>query len=103
MYKRQPLTPPITRESNFKAISGYPGVYNLTNDQVYNSQEKGDRLIYLNKSVIDPNVSKEQDTLIKLPADYTYKSYDAMTLFMDIDYKFGKFDYNSYLNYIQKK
>ena len=98
-----PLTPPITRESNFKAISGYPGVYNLTNDQVYNSQEKGDRLIYLNKSVIDPNVSKEQDTLIKLPADYTYKSYDAMTLFMDIDYKFGKFDYNSYLNYIQKK
>ncbi|KAI5949160.1 AGC1 [Candida theae] len=98
-----PLTPPITRESNFKAISGYPGVYNLTNDQVYNSQEKGDRLIYLNKSAIDPSVSKEQDALVKLPADYTYKSYDAMTLFMDIDYKFGKFDYNSYLNYIQKK
>ncbi|KAI5969623.1 AGC1 [Candida margitis] len=98
-----PLTPPITRESNFKAISGYPGVYNLTNDQVYNSQEKGDRLIYVNKSAIDPSVSKEQDALIKLPADYTYKSYDAMTLFMDIDYKFGKFDYSSYLNYIQKK
>ncbi|CCG23138.1 mitochondrial carrier protein [Candida orthopsilosis Co 90-125] len=98
-----PLTPPITRESNFKAISGYPGVYNLTNDQVYNSQEKGDRLIYLNKSAIDPNVNKDQDALVKLPANYTYKSYDAMTLFMDIDYKFGKFDYNSYLNYIQKK
>ncbi|KAI3406045.2 AGC1 [Candida oxycetoniae] len=96
-----PLHPPNTRESNFKAISGYPGVYNLTNDQVYNSQGKGDRVIYLQKS--EMSNSAQHDMLVKLPADYTYKSQDAIKLLLDIDYKFGNFNYNSYLNYIQKK
>ncbi|KAI5954377.1 AGC1 [Candida jiufengensis] len=98
-----PLHQPVTRESNFKAISGYPGVYNLTNDQVYKSQQNGDRLIHLQKSQIDSNITKEQDQLVKLPADYIYKSQDAIKLLLDIDYKFGNFNYQSYLNYIQKK
>ncbi|CAI5757163.1 unnamed protein product [Candida verbasci] len=94
-----PLHPPLTRESNFKAISGYPGVYNLTNDQVYNS--KKDRELLLNKS--DIVTESTSDQLIRLPTDYIYKSHDAIKLLLDIDYKFGNFNYNSYLNYIQKK
>ncbi|EMG46103.1 AGC1 Mitochondrial aspartate-glutamate transporter AGC1 [Candida maltosa Xu316] len=99
-----PLHPPITRESNFKAISGYPGVYNLTNDQVFNSQGANDRLIMLNKSAITQNVTSiDNDELVKLPAEYIYKSQDAINLLLDIDYKFGNFNYNSYVNYVQKK
>ncbi|KAI5962151.1 AGC1 [Candida pseudojiufengensis] len=104
-----PLHQPITKESNFKAISGYPGVYNLTNDQVYKSQENEDRLIHLNKSEINPNSTsttstiQDQNKLIKLPASYIYKSQDSIKLLLDIDYKFGNFNYQSYLNYIQKK
>ncbi|WLF79159.1 mitochondrial aspartate-glutamate transporter agc1 [Lodderomyces elongisporus] len=100
-----PLHPPNTRESNFKAISGYPGVYNLTNDQVYNSQDRGDRVVYLQKSEITSSSASAgaSDELVKLPAEYTYKSQDAIKLLLDIDYKFGHFDYNSYLNFIQKK
>ncbi|EGW32563.1 mitochondrial aspartate/glutamate carrier protein Aralar/Citrin [Spathaspora passalidarum NRRL Y-27907] len=96
-----PLTPPVTRTSNFKAISGYPGVYNLTNDQVYNSQEKNDRIIYMNKSEICPNT--QNDALVKLPAEYVYKARDTIKLLLDMDHKFGNFSYDSYLNYIQKK
>lgn len=103
-----PLHPPLTRESNFKAISGYPGVYNLTNDQVYNSQELNDRLIIMNKSEMVSDVGDGistplNDALVKLPAQYIYKSQDAINLLLDIDYKFGNFNYNSYVNYIQKK
>lgn len=103
LQKTFPLTPPVTRESNFKAISGYPGVYNLTNDQVYNSQGKNDRLIYMHKSEISPDTPKVDDPLVKLPAEYIYKSQDAIKLLLDIDHKFSNFNYNSYLNFIQKK
>lgn len=111
-----PLHPPLTRESSFKGISGYPGVYNLTNDQVYNSQEKNERLILMNKSELSPSPSTTSsttsssssldtvnDTLVKLPAEYIYKSQDAVKLLLDIDYKFGNFNYDSYVNYIKKK
>ena len=105
-----PLHPPLTRESSFKGISGYPGVYNLTNDQVYNSQEKNERLILMNKSELSPSPSSSSssldtvnDTLVKLPAEYIYKSQDAVKLLLDIDYKFGNFNYDSYVNYIKKK
>ncbi|KAK6455431.1 mitochondrial aspartate/glutamate carrier protein Aralar/Citrin [Scheffersomyces xylosifermentans] len=98
-----PLHPPLTKDSNFKAISGYPGIYNLTNDQVYNSQARNDRIMYLNKSDISPDVQKINDALVKLPAEYVYKAQDTIKLLLDIDYKFGSFNYNSYLNFIQKK
>lgn len=98
-----PLHPPLTKDSNFKAITGYPGIYNLTNDQVYNSQSRNDRIMYLNKSDISPDVQKINDALVKLPAEYVYKAQDAVRLLLDIDYKFGNFNYNSYLNFIQKK
>ncbi|CAK7892760.1 mitochondrial aspartate-glutamate transporter Agc1p [[Candida] anglica] len=104
-----PLHPPMTKESSFKTISGYPGVYNLTNDQVYSSNE---RLMYLNPSDfgITPNPTpsssansaKLNDALVKLPAEYVYKSQDAIKLLLDIDYKFGNFNYDSYLSYIKK-
>ena len=107
-----PLHPPLTRESSFKGISGYPGVYNLTNDQVYNSQEKNERLILMNKSELSPSPSTTSsssssldtvnDTLVKLPAEYIYKSQDAVKLLLDIDYKFGNFNYDSYVNYIKR-
>ena len=110
-----PLHPPLTRESSFKGISGYPGVYNLTNDQVYNSQEKNERLILMNKSELSPSPSTTlsttsssssldtvNDTLVKLPAEYIYKSQDAVKLLLDIDYKFGNFNYDSYVNYIKR-
>lgn len=103
-----PLNPPITKESNFKAISGYPGIYNLTNDQVYNSQGKNERIMYLNKSEllgegpVSTTASKLNDTLIKLPAEYIYKSQDAIKLLLDIDYKFCNFDSKAYESYIKK-
>ncbi|KAK6197344.1 mitochondrial aspartate/glutamate carrier protein Aralar/Citrin [Scheffersomyces amazonensis] len=103
-----PLTPPVTKGSNFKAISGYPGIYSLTNDQVYNSQSRNERLLYLSKSEIEGktvpgSVTKLDETLIKVPAEYVYKSHDAIKLLLDIDYKFGNFNYDSYLNFIHKK
>lgn len=103
-----PLNPPITKESNFKAISGYPGIYNLTNDQVYNSQGKNERIMYLNKSEllgegpVSTTATKLNDTLVKLPAEYIYKSQDAIKLLLDIDYKFCNFDSKAYENYIRK-
>lgn len=103
LQKSFPLTPPLTRESNFRAVSGYPGVYNLTNDQVYNSQGKNDRLIIMHKSEFSPDTPKIDNPLVKLPAEYCYKSQDAIKLLLDIDHKFSNFNYNSYLNYIQKK
>lgn len=98
-----PLHPPNTRESNFKAISGYPGVYNLTNDQVYNTNP---RVFYLNenqfpKADLKPTQALS-NALITLPADYVYRSADAVKLLLDIDYKFGNFDHNAYTNYIKK-
>lgn len=99
-----PLHPPNTKESNFKAISGYPGVYELTNDQVYNSQ-KGNRIMYLDKSKLLNRRSSESlnDALLRLPAQYVYKSQDAIKLLLDIDYKFGHFDKSAYHNFIGKK
>lgn len=101
-----PLHPPNTRESNFKAISGYPGVYNLTNDQVYNSHKS--RTIYLNQSQLfkengltAADDSKFKDALVKIPADFVYKSQDAIKLLLDIDYKFGNFNYDSYVRFIK--
>lgn len=100
-----PLHPPNTRESNFKSTSGYPGVYNLTNDQVYNTQ--GNRIMYLNQDKLfaENGLRSNNDisnALVKLPAEYVYKSQDAIKLLLDIDYKFGNFTYQSYLNYIKK-
>ncbi|KAK6463662.1 mitochondrial aspartate/glutamate carrier protein Aralar/Citrin [Scheffersomyces coipomensis] len=101
-----PLTPPQTKESNFKSITGYPGLYNLSNDQVYNSQSKTDRLLYLSKAELSGTSTvgaKLNDTLVKVPAEYVYKSHDTIKLLLDIDYKFGNFSYDSYLNFIHKK
>lgn len=103
-----PLHPANTKESNFKAISGYPGVYNLTNDQVYNSQ-KGNRLMMFDKNSLfnahglGNDKSGLNDALVKLPAEYVYKSQDTIKLLLDIDYKFGNFNHNSYLNYLSFK
>lgn len=99
-----PLHPPNTRESNFKAISGYPGVYSLTNDQVY----KEGRTMYLSQEDLFKKngltaTSPLKDALVKLPAEYVYKSQDAIKLLLDIDYKFGKFDHAAYQNYIKRK
>ena len=67
--------------------------YNLTNDQVYNSQEKNERLILMNKSELSPSPSTTlsttssssldtvNDTLVKLPAEYIYKSQDAVNYY----------------------
>ncbi|PVH23733.1 hypothetical protein CXQ85_004026 [Candidozyma haemuli] len=100
-----PLHPPNTRESNYKAVSGYPGVYNLTNDQVYGQQS---RIMYFNQDKLFKQhglagPGKDlTNALIKLPADYVYKSSDAVKLLLDIDYKFGNFDYNSYAQFIKR-
>lgn len=100
-----PLHPPNTRESNYKAVSGYPGVYNLTNDQVYGQQS---RIMYFNQDKLFKQhglagPGKDlTNALIKLPADYVYKSLDAVKLLLDIDYKFGNFDYNSYAQFIKR-
>lgn len=98
-----PLHPPNTRESNFKAISGYPGVYNLSNDQVYGTHS---RVFYLNQDQFpknDLNSTKGLNkALISLPADYVYRSADAVNLLLDIDYKFGNFSSGAYNNYIKK-
>jgi solute carrier family 25 aspartate/glutamate transporter 12/13 len=96
-----PLHPPMLRESNFKSISGYPGVYSLTNDQVYLPKE---RMLYMNADHfrVNNNNNRLTDALIKLPAAYVYKLQDAIKLLLDIDYKFGRFDNQSYLTFIKK-
>lgn len=96
-----PLHPPNTRESNFKAISGYPGVYNLTNDQVYNTDP---RVFYLNQDQFHTptSIKSLSNALITLPADYVYRSADAVKLLLDIDYKFGSFNLGAYNNYVKK-
>lgn len=99
-----PLHPPNTRESNFKAVSGYPGVYNLSNDQVYNTPS---RVMYFNQDRLFEqhgltSQTKLTNALISLPAEYVYKSLDAVKLLMDIDYKFGNFDYDAYTKYIKR-
>lgn len=105
LQKLFPLHPVTTKESNFKAASGYPGVYNLTNDQVYKGPQS--RLMYLNQDQLfrqNGLTSSGKDlskALISLPAEYVYKSQDAVKLLLDIDYKFGKFDYSAYSRYIK--
>lgn len=99
-----PLHPSNTKESNFKAVSGYPGVYDLTNDQVYNSKPRvmyfnQEQLYRLNGLTTKTDLS---NALITLPASYVYKSSDAIQLLMDVDYKFGNFDFNAYFNYIKR-
>lgn len=98
-----PLHPTNTKESNFKSISGYPGIYNLTNDQVYSPK---DRMIYMNFQDFNPSPtpknSKLTNALVELPAEYVYKSQDAIKLLLDIDYKFGNFNYASYQSFIKK-
>lgn len=96
-----PLHPPMLRESNFKSISGYPGVYSLTNDQVYLPKE---RMLYMNADHfrVNNNNNRLTDALVKLPAAYVYKLQDAIKLLLDLDYKFGRFDNQSYLTFIKK-
>lgn len=96
-----PLHPPMLRESNFKSISGYPGVYSLTNDQVYLPKE---RMLYMNADHfrVNNNNNRLTDALVKLPAAYVYKLQDAIKLLLDLDYKFGRFDHQSYLTFIKK-
>lgn len=102
-----PLYPPNTKESDFKAVSGYPGVYNLTNDQVYQS-EGGNRYIACDKKELlesrNINFGKSglSEALVKIPASYVYKSQDTIRVLLDIDYKFGNFNHDSYLRYIGK-
>lgn len=107
LQKLFPLNPPNTKSSNFKTITGYPGVYNLTNDQVYNNQTG--RIMYLNQGnllksngLINDQNNDYNNVLVKLPSDYVYKSQDAIKILLDIDYKFANFDYQSYLNFIGK-
>lgn len=102
-----PLNPPNTKSSNFKTITGYPGIYNLTNDQVYNNQTG--RIMHLNQGTLMKQNGLINDTnedfnneLVKLPSEYVYKSQDAIKILLDIDYKFGNFNYQSYLNFIGK-
>ncbi|OBA22850.1 mitochondrial carrier [Metschnikowia bicuspidata var. bicuspidata NRRL YB-4993] len=99
-----PLHPPSTRDSNFKAVSGYPGVYNLSNDQVYNNKS---RFMHFNQDELFKQHGLKSENglsnaLVSLPADYVYKSLDAVKLLMDIDYKFGNFDYEAYSKYIKR-
>lgn len=99
-----PLHPPNTRESNFKASSGYPGVYNLSNDQVYSQNP---RYMYLKKDELfkSSGLTSNKDlsnALVSLPADYVYKSMDTVKLLMDIDYKFGNFNYDAYNHFIRR-
>lgn len=101
-----PLHPPNSRESNFKNISGYPGVYNLSNEQVYSDHR---RTMYLNQEQLfkqnsltpRPGVDINK-ALVELPADYVYKSMDAIKLLLDIDYKFGNFNSEAYNRFIKK-
>lgn len=102
LQKMFPLHPPNTKESNFKAISGYPGVYNLTNDQVYNNSL---RTMYLNREQLFKQhglSSPIDDALVRLPAAYVYKAQDAVKLMLDIDYKFGNFNYDAYERFVRK-
>ncbi|KAG7194453.1 mitochondrial aspartate-glutamate transporter agc1 [Scheffersomyces spartinae] len=112
LQKLFPLHPAQTKESNFKAVVGYPAVYDLTNEQAYLKN----RTCYLNRdeffklkglksvtSDTDTTKAKLSDALIKLPTEYIYKSQDALKLLMDIDYKFGNFNYDAYQKYIAKK
>lgn len=100
-----PLHPPATRESPFKSITGYPGIYDLTNDQVYNSTSNNNRFIHLNQSSLrtDPCPAATKDNRIKLPAEYMYKSRNALKLLLDIDYKFGNFNQVAYESFINSK
>lgn len=107
LQKLFPLNPPNTKSSNFKTITGYPGVYGLSNDQVYNN-ETG-RIMYLNQGsllrsngLINETNQDHNNELVKIPTDYVYKSQDAIKILLDIDYKFGNFNYQSYLNFIGK-
>lgn len=107
LQKLFPLNPPNTKSSNFKTVTGYPGIYSLTNDQVYNNHN--DRYMHLNQGELMKNNGLISDTnedyngsLVKIPSDYVYKSQDAIKILLDIDYKFGNFNYQSYLNYIGK-
>lgn len=111
-----PLHPPITRESPFKSIAGYPGIYDLTNDQVYNSAANNERFIHIKLSDLKPHgysppqnplpgsspagSCQTPDKIVKLPAEYMYKSRDTLKLLLDIDYKFGSFNDQAYMNYI---
>lgn len=105
LQKMFPLHPPNTKESNYKAVSGYPGVYNLTNDQVYNNKA---RLMYFNQDQLFQKhglTSTQKDlsnALVSLPADYVYKSMDTVKLLLDIDYKFGNFNYDAYTNFVKR-
>ncbi|EGV65871.1 mitochondrial carrier, partial [Yamadazyma tenuis ATCC 10573] len=100
-----PLNPPNTKSSNFKTITGYPGIYNLTNEQVYNNQTG--RIMYINQGnlmksngLINENNEDYNNVLVKIPTDYVYKSQDAIKILLDIDYKFGNFNYQSYLSFV---
>ncbi|EGV65872.1 mitochondrial aspartate-glutamate transporter agc1 [Yamadazyma tenuis] len=102
-----PLNPPNTKSSNFKTITGYPGIYNLTNEQVYNNQTG--RIMYINQGnlmksngLINENNEDYNNVLVKIPTDYVYKSQDAIKILLDIDYKFGNFNYQSYLSFVGK-
>lgn len=107
LQKMFPLNPPNTKSSNFKTITGYPGVYNLSNDQVYNNQTG--RIIHINQGtllkangLINDTNEDYNNNLVRIPTDYVYKSQDAIKILLDIDYKFGNFNYQSYLNFIGK-
>lgn len=100
-----PLQAPVTRESHFKTIAGYPGIYDLTNDQVYNSCGNNERFIHINLSQLkkDGTTSNGPDHTVELPAEYVHKSRDALNLLLDMDYKFGGFNESAYKTYIQSK
>lgn len=101
-----PLTPPMTKESLFKSVSGYPGIYDLLNDQVYNSQAPNKRLVYLSKLKLmgtQPPADKKLDPMVKIPAEYLYKSQDTIKILLDLDYKFGNFGPEAYNAFINKK
>lgn len=101
-----PLNPPMTKESLFKSVSGYPGIYDLTNDQVYNSEGKNKRLVYTTKLKIlgqTPPTDVKQDPVVMIPAEYLYKSQDTIKILLDLDYKFGNFSPDAYNAYISKK
>ncbi|EEQ35949.1 putative mitochondrial aspartate-glutamate transporter [Clavispora lusitaniae] len=105
LQKMFPLHPPNTKESNFKASSGYPGVYNLSNDQVYSHQNP--RLMYLKQDELFKSNGLRtnqnlKNAMVSLPADYVYKSMDTVKLLMDIDYKFGNFNYDAYNHFIRR-
>ena len=53
------------------------------------------------KSSCKPSNSLKK-ALITLPADYVYRSADAVKLLLDIDYKFSNFNRGAYATYINK-